>query len=79
MEDAKIELEKHKPVQGTYLNLLKGFQTCFYKTDLSLNSTNKRSFESTNAFSSQKLSSNDNKMFDINDNNHGFVRKDASF
>jgi len=26
LEEAKMELEKHKPVQGAYLNLLKGFQ-----------------------------------------------------
>lgn len=34
MEDAKSELEKHKPVQGTYLNLLKGFEKLGYLKNL---------------------------------------------
>lgn len=29
IEDAKAELEKHKPIQGTYLNLLKGYDSSF--------------------------------------------------
>lgn len=34
LEEAKCELEKHKPVQGSYLNLLKGFDEKIYCKNL---------------------------------------------
>lgn len=48
LEDAKSELDKHKPIQGSYLNLLKGFEhvSSFYnKTN---NSFNHFTFNQTN-------------------------------
>lgn len=69
-----MELEKHKPVQGTYLNLLKGFQSSFYarennKLSNSITSpTRKRSLQisSMNSVPPKFTNSSPNSSIDVN-------------
>jgi len=64
-DEAKSELEKHKPVQGSYLNLLKGFQACADSSPTSnsmLLRSGKRSTPSANAATTPL----NNSMHDVN-------------
>lgn len=71
--EAKVELEKHKPVQGSYLNLLKGIERPFisltslasiglpFHTNLQLNSSSQSSSSSnSSSFNISPVSSSTN-------------------
>lgn len=42
LDEAKYELEKHKPIQSTYLNMLKGYEKTVWQS-VSLRSTDENS------------------------------------
>ena len=59
LEEAKSELEKHKPVQGTYLNLLKGFDEKIYRKNLNPVNSSELIAENSNERTSSTISSID--------------------
>ena len=59
LEEAKSELEKHKPVQGSYLNLLKGFDEKIYRKNLNPINSNELISENINEKMTSTISNKD--------------------
>lgn len=72
LEDAKLELEKHKPVQGSYLSLLKGYES-ITKNIWNSNNNKNEGFDTNGIINTTTLTDNE-----YNNLSHSFMSSFAT-
>jgi len=71
LNEAKVELEKHKPMQGTYLNFLKGYENNIKNSYFNNNTNTNSSINDINIIL-QNNTDNNNGNSEFNTNNMHF-------